>query len=114
MDGASLLNATILGIVEGLTEFLPVSSTGHLILADAMLGISGPASKLFDVVIQVGAILAVCWLYRARLWAATARFATDPVQRRFVINVTVAFLPAAVVGVFASSRTSSSAGSRPS
>ena len=101
MDAASLLNATILGIVEGLTEFLPVSSTGHLILADAVLGISGPASKLFDVVIQVGAILAVCWLYRARLWAATARFATDPVQRRFVINVTVAFLPAAVVGVFA-------------
>ena len=62
------LTAMILGLVEGLTEFLPVSSTGHLIVAGELLGFGGNFSKLFDVVIQLGAILAVCWYYRLRLW----------------------------------------------
>ena len=101
MDGATLLTATILGIVEGLTEFLPVSSTGHLILADEVLGLAGPTSKLFDVVIQVGAILAVCWMYRARLWNAVVDLPNDATARRFVWNVLLAFLPAAVIGTFA-------------
>jgi undecaprenyl-diphosphatase len=94
------LSALVLGIVEGLTEFLPISSTGHLILADRLLGIEGPESKLFDIVIQLGAILAVCWVYRERLIDAALRFFDDAVSRRFVINIVIAFLPAAVAGVF--------------
>jgi undecaprenyl-diphosphatase len=101
MDASTLIHAVILGIVEGLTEFLPVSSTGHLILADELLGFNGPASKLFDVVIQLGAILAVCWEYRAKLWGAVVGLPSDARARHFAINVIVAFLPAAVVGAFA-------------
>ncbi len=101
MPSADYLTAGLLGIVEGLTEFLPVSSTGHLILADALLGIEGPASKLFDIVIQLGAILAVCWVYRARFTAAAAGISSDPISQRFVANIVIAFLPAAVVGVVA-------------
>src|SRR6266446_985842 len=101
MPDTDHLTAGLLGIVEGLTEFLPVSSTGHLILADALLGIEGPASKLFDIVIQLGAILAVCWVYRERFTRAAVGLASDPVAQRFVANIIVAFLPAAVVGVLA-------------
>jgi undecaprenyl-diphosphatase len=101
MPDTDYLTAALLGIVEGLTEFLPVSSTGHLILADALLGIEGPASKLFDIVIQLGAILAVCWVYRERFARAAAGLASDPIAQRFVANIVVAFLPAAVVGVLA-------------
>src|SRR5438034_4473636 len=101
MPDMEYLTAGLLGIVEGLTEFLPVSSTGHLILADALLGIEGPASKLFDIVIQLGAILAVCWFYRERFARAAAGLASDPTAQRFVANIVVAFLPAAVVGVLA-------------
>ena len=96
-----VLAALILGALEGFTEFLPVSSTGHLILADELLGFTGPASKLFDVVIQLGAILAVCWEYRARLWGAVMGLPSDARARRFAFNVILAFLPAAVVGAFA-------------
>lgn len=92
------LSAVILGIVEGLTEFLPVSSTGHLILAATVLGFTGPTSKLFHVVIQLGAILAVCWVYRGRLLNAAAGLLTDPPAQRFVANILIAFLPAALVG----------------
>jgi undecaprenyl-diphosphatase len=101
MPPEDYLIAGLLGIIEGLTEFLPVSSTGHLILADALLGIEGPASKLFDIVIQLGAILAVCWVYRERFTTAAAGLGSDPVSQRFVANIVIAFLPAAVVGVVA-------------
>jgi undecaprenyl-diphosphatase len=100
---ALLASAILLGIVEGLTEFLPISSTGHLILASKLLGFEGPESKLFEIVIQFGAILAVCWVFRERLLHAIAGLATQRTQQRFVINVIVAFLPAAVVGVIAHS-----------
>src|SRR5207253_11049235 len=100
MHSADYLSAGLLGIVEGLTEFLPVSSTGHLILADALLGIEGPESKLFDIVIQLGAILAVCWVYRERLFRAATGLLSAPPAQRFVANIVIAFLPAAVAGVF--------------
>jgi undecaprenyl-diphosphatase len=96
---ALYLSAVLLGILEGVTEFLPVSSTGHLILADRLLGLEGPESKLFDIVIQFGAILAVCWVYRERLFNAVAGLTADPSAQRFVANIVVAFLPAAVAGV---------------
>jgi len=99
MLSALLASAILLGIVEGLTEFLPISSTGHLILADRLLGLEGPESKLFDIVIQLGAILAVCWVYRERLLHAAAGLATERTQQRFVANIVIAFLPAAVAGV---------------
>ena len=92
-------SAILLGIVEGLTEFLPISSTGHLILADRLLGLEGPESKLFDIVIQLGAILAVCWVYRERLFHAVTGLATEPPAQRFVGNIVIAFLPAAIAGV---------------
>jgi undecaprenyl-diphosphatase len=92
-------SAVILGLVEGLTEFLPVSSTGHLILAAELIGFTGPGSKVFEVVIQLGAILAVCWVYRERLFGAVMGLPTDPPAQRFVANVVLAFLPAAVAGV---------------
>jgi undecaprenyl-diphosphatase len=94
-----MFSAILLGIVEGLTEFLPVSSTGHLIFADTLLGIAGPESKLFDIVIQLGAILAVCWVYRERLFAAVSGLAGDPDAQRFIGNIVFGFVPAAVAGV---------------
>ena len=94
-----LLKAAILGIVEGLTEFLPISSTGHLILVSDLLGVNDEKGKVFDIVIQLGAILAVCWEYRARFARAFSGLAGDPVQQRFAANLAVAFLPAAVVGL---------------
>jgi undecaprenyl-diphosphatase len=99
MFSAVYASAILLGIVEGFTEFLPISSTGHLILADRLLGVGGPESKLFDIVIQLGAILAVCWVYRERLYHAVAGMVTDTLSRRFVANIVIAFLPAAVAGV---------------
>lgn len=97
--GPSLVDAIILGIVEGLTEFIPVSSTGHLIIAGWFLGFEGPKAEVFLVAIQVGAILAVCGLYFARLWSAVMGLGSDPAARRFALSVILAFLPAAVVGV---------------
>jgi undecaprenyl-diphosphatase len=96
-----LLKAAILGIVEGLTEFLPISSTGHLILAGSLLGWTGEKSKLFDVAIQTGAMLAVIWYYRARIATVLAGLVgSGPASaRRFALNVLIAFLPAAVLGV---------------
>jgi hypothetical protein len=87
----------ILGIVEGLTEFLPVSSTGHLILVGHWLGYTGAHASIFEVVIQVGAILAVVWEYRAKLFGSLATLG-QPTSRRFYLNLIIAFLPAAVLG----------------
>jgi undecaprenyl-diphosphatase len=100
MDLPLLLKALILGLVEGLTEFLPVSSTGHLILVGDLLDFNDEKGKMFEVVIQFGAILAVCWEYRARLGAVAAGLRTGKEDaRRFVLNLLIAFMPAAVLGL---------------
>lgn len=99
MDFTQLLHALILGIVEGLTEFLPISSTGHLILAGDLLGFNDERGKLFHIVVQTGAILAVCWEYRVKLGAVAAGLGSDPAARRFVVNLAVAFMPLAILGL---------------
>ncbi|MCF7968710.1 MAG: undecaprenyl-diphosphate phosphatase [Methylococcaceae bacterium] len=99
MDTLLLLKAMILGIVEGLTEFLPVSSTGHLILTGDLLGFNNERGKLFEIVIQSGAILAVCWEFRQRLWQVITGLPNQVGARRFVINVGVAFVPLATLGL---------------
>ena len=91
--------AILLGIVEGLTEFLPISSTGHLIVTSAMLGFEGERAELFEIVIQLGAILSVVWEFRARLIRVATDLPKRPEARRFVGNLLVAFMPAAVVGL---------------
>jgi undecaprenyl-diphosphatase len=96
-----LLEAVVLGLVEGATEFIPVSSTGHLIVASAWLGRTGEAAKTFDIFIQLGAILAIVWLYRVRLTGAVLAARTDGPSRRFLLNLLIAFLPAAVAGFVA-------------
>ncbi len=96
-----LLKAVILGIVEGVTEFIPVSSTGHLILAGHWLDFTGDAATTFEVFIQLGAILAVVWVYRARFFGVLRGLPADPPSRRFTLNLIVAFLPAAIVGFLA-------------
>lgn len=92
------LAAVILGIVEGLTEFIPVSSTGHLLLAKVALGLTDPSWDSFIVLIQLGAILAVVALYFTRLWKVLIGLPTSPEARRFALSVLVAFLPAVVFG----------------
>jgi undecaprenyl-diphosphatase len=96
---ALLLNALILGIIEGLTEFLPVSSTGHLILAGQLLGFNDEKGKVFEIAIQFAAILAVVWEYRARLGHTVMSLRTEPASQRLAINLIVAFMPAAVLGL---------------
>jgi undecaprenyl-diphosphatase len=94
-----MLTAILLGVLEGVTEFLPVSSTGHLILVSDLMGLDTPANKTFDIVIQLGAILAICWLYRSKLMVTAAGMAKrNPRDWRFAIAVLLGFLPAAVVG----------------
>jgi undecaprenyl-diphosphatase len=93
------LSALILGIVEGLTEFLPISSTGHLILVGDWLNFSEDKSKLFMVMIQGAAILAVIWEYRQRLWHTTKTIKTSFVARKFFISLLIAFIPLAVLGL---------------
>ncbi len=99
MDPVTLGMAALLGVVEGLTEFIPVSSTGHLILLVDLLGFKGPPGKVFEVAIQLGAILAICWVYREKL-IGTARglLRMDEPSLQFTYNVLVAFMPAMVLG----------------
>jgi len=99
VEAPTLFTALILGIVEGLTEFLPVSSTGHLIVAGSLLHYTGDQAKTFEIVIQAGAILAVCWEYRERLARVLRGLIHDPIAQRFAVNLVVAFLPAAVLGL---------------
>ncbi len=93
------LVAVILGLVEGVTEFIPVSSTGHLILAGHWLGFEGDRAKAFEIFIQLGAILAIVWLYRGRLIELARRAARDAGARAVIGNLFIAFLPVAVVGL---------------
>jgi undecaprenyl-diphosphatase len=98
------LRAVILGIIEGVTEFLPVSSTGHLLLAQRFFGLGeGSFWQSFAVLIQLGAILAIVVIYFAKLWQVALGMFSNPDDRRFVIGVLVAFLPAAVIGAAAGS-----------
>lgn len=97
------LQAIAMGLIEGMTEFLPISSTGHLILLGDIIGFQGPPGKLFEIVVQMGAILAIMVLYFHRLWALLIGLPTNPDARRFALAVLLAFLPAAVIGVFAHS-----------
>lgn len=97
MDLNSLLEAALLGVVEGLTEFLPVSSTGHILLLGHFLGFES-TGKTFEVLIQLGAILAILAVYSGKLIDVAIRLPNDPAARRFVLGVLIAFLPAAVIG----------------
>ncbi len=102
MDFLYFLKTVILGIVEGLTEFLPVSSTGHLILAGHMLNFDGAEAETFYIAIQAGAIVAVCWHYRARIISILKNLFKSGADQRLAVNTVVAFLPAAVMGVILS------------
>jgi undecaprenyl-diphosphatase len=99
LDIAIELKALILGLVEGATEFLPVSSTGHLIVAADFLGFRGEIARTFEIAIQLGAILAVVWNYRHRLVGVVKGLGSEPHARYFVTNLLIAFLPAAVLGL---------------
>lgn len=99
MDFELLLKALILGVVEGLTEFLPVSSTGHLILAGDLLDFNDERGKLFEIVIQSGAIMAVVWEYRLRFAGVLRGLGRDPLANRLVLNLAIAFMPLAVLGL---------------
>lgn len=99
MDIILLLKALLLGVIEGLTEFLPISSTGHLIIAGSLLDYTDEQSKVFKIVIQLAAILAVCWHFRERIGLALGGLTSDPVQQRFAGLLVVGFLPAAVLGL---------------
>ncbi|TXF98704.1 undecaprenyl-diphosphate phosphatase [Massilia arenae] len=99
MDIALAIKAIIMGLVEGFTEFLPISSTGHLILAGELLNFTGVRETVFKIVIQLGAVLAVVWEYRERVMRLFAGLGSDPLQQRFARNVAIAFMPAAVAGV---------------
>ncbi|MBM3649518.1 MAG: undecaprenyl-diphosphate phosphatase [Alphaproteobacteria bacterium] len=102
MDLTLIWKTVLIGVVEGLTEFLPVSSTGHIILAEEVLSFQGPPGKVFEIVIQLGSILAVCFLYRAKIWStALGTLRREPVALRFTAAIVIAFLPAAAVGVVA-------------
>lgn len=101
MDLSSFVLAAVLGLVEGLTEFIPVSSTGHLILLVDLLGFQGPPGRVFEIAIQFGAILAIVWLYRQRFITVATGLFTDAEARLFATNILLGFLPAMVIGVIA-------------
>lgn len=93
------LKAALMGIVEGLTEFLPISSTGHLILVGGLIDFTGEKEKVFGIAIQTGAMLAVIWQYRVKLMHTIVGLFSDPVAQRFVRNILIAFIPAVVLGL---------------
>ncbi len=99
MDLSLLLKALILGVVEGLTEFLPVSSTGHLIIVGQLLDFNDEKGKIFEIVIQTGAMLAIIWEYRAKFASVIAGLGGDRQAQQFVANLVIAFLPAAMLGL---------------
>jgi undecaprenyl-diphosphatase len=99
VDVILLIKAAVMGIVEGLTEFLPVSSTGHLILTGSLLGMTDAKSKVFDIAIQSGAILAVLIVYWARIREALGGITNSARQQRFVANIAIGFIPAGIVGL---------------
>ena len=99
MDYLLLLKALILGIVEGLTEFLPVSSTGHLIITGDLLNFNDARGKVFEIAIQLAAILAVVWEYRAKIIEVLVGLPSERGARRFALNLIIAFIPAAVLGL---------------
>lgn len=94
-----LVKAAVMGLVEGITEFLPISSTGHLILAASLLDFTQPSAKVFEIAIQTGAMFSVVWEYRRRLMGTVSGITHDPVAQRFARNVIVAFLPAVIMGL---------------
>ena len=96
-----LWKAAVLGLVEGATEFIPVSSTGHLIFVSNWLQLVDERAKTFDIFIQLGAILAIVWLYRRRLAGAVVSAGRNPESRHFLLNLLIAFLPAAIIGFLA-------------
>lgn len=100
MDLTLALKALIMGIVEGLTEFLPISSTGHLILAGSLLNFTGDKIKVFEIAIQGGAMLAVIWEYRAKIAAVLSGMFSDRKAQKFLLNILIAFIPAASLGFF--------------
>jgi undecaprenyl-diphosphatase len=99
LDTLLLIKAAILGVVEGLTEFLPISSTGHLILAGSLLNFTGEKAKVFEIAIQTGAIIAVILLYWQRCWGTVTGLAHDPKSRKFAVNVIIGVLPAIILGL---------------
>lgn len=99
MDIILALKAIIMGLVEGFTEFLPISSTGHLIVAGSLIDFTGEKAQTFEIAIQAGAILAVMWEYRARIATVLSGMFSDRRQQKFILNLIVAFLPAAVLGL---------------
>lgn len=99
MDLLLLIKALVLGLVEGLTEFLPVSSTGHLIIVGDLLNFNDEIGKAFEIVIQLGAILAICWEYRQRLLQVAGGATRELGAQRFIVNLFIAFLPVAVFGL---------------
>jgi len=98
MDPVALFSALLMGVVEGLTEFLPISSTGHLILIGDLIGFRGPPGKAFEISIQLGAIMAVVWIYRRMLWSLARGWRRPGRARDYVSNLVLAFLPAMVLG----------------
>jgi undecaprenyl-diphosphatase len=99
MDTELLSKSALLGLIEGLTEFLPISSTGHLILAGDLMNYTGDKAKLFTIVIQVGAILAICWEYRKKIFSVLSGLFNDTKSQKFIFNLAIAFLPLASLGV---------------
>jgi undecaprenyl-diphosphatase len=98
VDPGLLIKSLVMGVVEGLTEFLPISSTGHLILVGQLLRFNSEKGKVFEIVIQTGAMLAVLWEYRARFVQLLRGLVSSRFEQRFVVNLAIAFVPAAVLG----------------